>query len=398
MVWRREIRSYGSEHVGGWAGVAAGSELAAARVSGMNHVITRWFRKYFSDPEGVILALLLLTGFAIVIFMGNMLAPVLASVVIAYLLEGLVGLLERRGLPRLFAVLVVFIPFIAFLLFLLFGLLPRLSGQVSQLLQELPNMIARGQQSLLRLPEKYPNFISEAQVQELMNQIRSAVATLGHNVVSVSLASITGIFTFLVYLILVPVLVFFFLKDKALIVNWITASLPQERTVATRVWREMNDQIGNYVRGKFIEILIVGITSYVVFAVLGLNFAMLLGALVGLSVIIPYIGAVVVTFPVALIAYFQWGWGPDFTYVLVAYAIIQALDGNLLVPMLFSEAVNLHPVAIIIAVLVFGGLWGFWGVFFAIPLATLVKAVVNAWPRSSEGQITDDRGQITGSR
>lgn len=97
--------------------------------------------------------------------------------------------------------------------------------------------------------------------------------------------------------------------------------------------------------------------------------------------IIPYIGAVAVTFPVAFAGYGQWGWGPDFAWFMVAYAVIQGLDGNLLVPLLFSEAVNLHPVAIILAVLVFGGLWGFWGVFFAIPLATLVKALLNAWPQ-----------------
>jgi putative permease len=72
--------------------------------------------------------------------------------------------------------------------------------------------------------------------------------------------------------------------------------------------------------------------------------------------------------------------------VVLAYGIVQALDGNVLVPLLFSEAVNLHPVAIIVAVLVFGGLWGLWGVFFAIPLATLVKAVLNAWPTAQKQQ------------
>ena len=83
--------------------------------------------------------------------------------------------------------------------------------------------------------------------------------------------------------------------------------------------------------------------------------------------------------PVLLVALFQFGTTAEFGYVMLAYGIIQALDGNLLVPLLFSEAVNLHPVVIIIAVIFFGGLWGFWGVFFAIPLATLVKAVLNAW-------------------
>jgi putative permease len=75
---------------------------------------------------------------------------------------------------------------------------------------------------------------------------------------------------------------------------------------------------------------------------------------------------VVVTVPVTLIALFQWGWGDQFIYLMAVYAIIQALDGNVLVPLLFSEAVSLHPVAIICAVLLFGGLWGFWGIFFAI--------------------------------
>jgi putative permease len=110
---------------------------------------------------------------------------------------------------------------------------------------------------------------------------------------------------------------------------------------------------------------------------------MLLAVLVGLSVIIPYIGASVVTLPVVLIAWFQWGWGSTFVWLTIAYLIIQVLDGNVLVPLLFSEVVNLHPVAIIVAILVFGGIWGFWGVFFAIPLATLVQAILSAWPRKA---------------
>ena len=67
---------------------------------------------------------------------------------------------------------------------------------------------------------------------------------------------------------------------------------------------------------------------------------------------------------------------------LAAYGIIQALDGNVLVPFVFSEVVDIHPVAIIVAILFFGGIWGFWGVFFAIPLAVVVQAVLGAWPQS----------------
>ena len=142
----------------------------------------------------------------------------------------------------------------------------------------------------------------------------------------------------------------------------------------------MDAQIGNYVRGKFNEIIIVGSASYITFVLFDLNYAPLLGLIVGLSVLIPYIGAAVVTLPITLVAYFQWGLTPDFVWLLITYGVIQYLEGNILVPILLSEAVNLHPVAIIVAILVFGWVWGFLGVFFAIPLATLVKALINVWP------------------
>ena len=184
-------------------------------------------------------------------------------------------------------------------------------------------------------------------------------------------------------------MMFFFLKDKKLFLEGFSRFLPNERRMATQVGNEMNQQIMNYIRGKVIEIVIIGGVSTITFAFLGLQYAVLLGVLVGLSVLVPYVGATVVTIPVMLVALFQWGTSAEFGYVMLAYAIIQMLDGNLLVPLLFSEAVNLHPVTIIIAVILFGGLWGFWGVFFAIPLATLVKAVINAWSTTAQVEVAE---------
>lgn len=343
-------------------------------------LIGDWFRRHFSNPQVVGLAIVLVIGFAIVVVMGRMLAPVIASVVIAYLLEGLVVWLERLHLPRLLAVIFVSLLFMAFLLFVIFGLLPLLLQQLTQLFQQLPSMIAKGQDLLMSLPEKYPHLVEERQIRDLIGVIRAELAMLGQRVLTLSLASVVSLITLGVYLILMPMLVFFFLKDKERILHWASGYLPRKRKLLVQVWRDVNRQIGNYVRGKFIEILIVWAVTYVTFLLMGLQFSILLSLLVGLSVLVPYIGAVAVTFPVALIAYFQWGLGPDLLWVMGAYTVIQALDGNVLVPVLFSEVVNLHPVAIIVAILVFGGLWGFWGVFFAIPLATLVQAVLAAWP------------------
>ena len=346
----------------------------------MLDIIKNWFTRYFSDPQAVLLTAILIIGFAIVLNFGDMLAPVLASVVIAYLLEGVVRKMEQGSMKRIYAVVLVFIVFNTFVLFVLFGLIPPLSEQVTALVKELPTHLQVAQEQLLLLPEKY-SFISEKQVSDVMEVINEEIASMGQNILAMSLASLTSLITLLVYLILVPMLIFFFLKDKAEIVAWFTSLLPKDRSLASEVWAQMDRQLGNYVRGKFWEILIVGVVSFIAFAILGLKYSILLATLVGISVLVPYIGATIVTIPVAIVAYFQWGWGADFAILLTVYLIIQALDGNVLVPILFSGVVNLHPIAIIVSVLFFGGLWGFWGVFFAIPLATLVNAVFTAWPR-----------------
>lgn len=343
-----------------------------------------WYRRYFSDPQAIMLAVILILGFTVIIFMGNMLIPVLAAIVLAYLFEGAVQYLCRIKMPRIIAVSVVFALFMASMLIIVFAVLPLISSQLTDLVEQLPQMINDWQKVLLQFPERYPQIITEQQVSEIVEVSRAGITDIGQSVLTTSLSSILHLITMLVYLILVPILVFFFMKDKMIIVQWFTNKLPKDRALLSGLWVEMDGQIGNYVRGKFYEIIIVGVVTYVMFTFMGLKYAALLSALVAVSVIIPYIGATIVTIPVAIAAYLQWGWGADFGWTLLVYLIIQVLDGNLLVPLLFSEAVNLHPVAIIMAVLVFGGFWGFWGVFFAIPLATLVNALLSAWPRSKE--------------
>ena len=242
----------------------------------------------------------------------------------------------------------------------------------------------------MTLPDKYPEYVQFSHIYEMMEGANQRLVDFGEQALSASIGSITSVAALLIYFILVPLMVFFMLKDKQYFTDSISRILPRERRLIAQVGNEMNVQIANYIRGKVIEIIIVGGVSCVTFAIMDLRYALLLGVLVGLSVLIPYIGAAVVTIPVGVVAMFQWGISPEFWYLMVAYGIIQALDGNLLVPILFSEAVSLHPLYIIIAVLFFGGLWGFWGVFFAIPLATLVKAVVTAWSSSPEHKPTGD--------
>ena len=350
----------------------------------MKKLFLEWIKRYLSDPQVIILGLLLILGFVTILLLGKMLLPVFAGIVIAFLLDSFVSLLVRIHIPRRISVVVVFVVFLVCLVVLLVGFLPLLSDQISQLFQQLPSMIGGIQKALMLLPERYPDFISEAQIRNIIVFLSSELTSAGQRLLSMSVASVRGVISVIVYLILVPFLVFFFLKDKTAILHWLGGFLPDNRVLATEVWHEVNRQIGNYIRGKIWEIIIIWVVTYITFLGLKLEFAMLLALLVGLSVLIPYIGAAVMYLPVALVAYFQWGLSAEFVYALIAYSIIQLVDGNLLAPLLLSGVVNLHPVAIISAVLVFGGLWGFWGLIFAVPLATLVHAVIKAFFNKKE--------------
>ncbi|MFL0805770.1 MAG: AI-2E family transporter [Oceanobacter sp.] len=347
----------------------------------MIRVLKNWIDRYLSNEEALLLLVLIAVFLVVIISLGQVLAPFLTAVVVAYLMQGSMQSLKRRGMGHLSATIAVFVLFLGIMLTLLFIILPATWTQLSQFFYELPRMASEGQALLLLLPEQYPDLITVGQVEKWSGKVRDELASVGQFALSFSISGITLLMAMLIYCVLVPILVFFLLKDSNDIVRWCLDFLPARRQLLNQVWGEMDEQIANYVRGKALEIVIVGSVSYIAFLVLGLNYAALLAIAVGFSVLVPYIGAAVVTVPIALVGYMQWGMHNDFIYLMVVYGIIQALDGNVLVPLLFSEVVNLHPVAIIVAVLVFGGIWGVWGVFFAIPLATLLKAVLQAWPR-----------------
>lgn len=361
----------------------------------MIDVLLAWYKRRFSDPNAVTLFWLLVGGFTVIYFFNDILAPFLIALVIAYLLEWFVQKLTKLKLSRTLSTSIVVLLFIGITLLIGIGVLPTLFRQSINLLKEAPAMLSHLSDQVKRLPEIYPDLVDVSLVETILSQVQDRILNSSANIVSFSFSSLMSLAVIAVYAVLVPILIFFMLKDKDKLLVTSKRFLPNNRSLANQVWLQMNEQISNYIRGKVIHILIVGSVAFIVFVVMGLNYALLLGVLVGFSVLIPYIGAFAVTLPVLFVALFQWGFSPECAYIIVAYTIIQVLDGNVLTPLLFSEAMNLHPIAIILAVLIFGGLWGFWGVFFAIPLATLVSVVVNSWPgsayanRSEIGQNTD---------
>lgn len=346
------------------------------------NIVSDWLRKQISDPQIVSLALLLALIWVALTFIPTVFAPLLAALLVAYLLEGPVMRLQRRGMRRTWAAICVWVLFVGLTAVALWALVPLLIKQSIQALQELPTVIARLREWYVGIAADYPNIFSVQQMDEVAGSLSIDLDLMQREIMSRSHLLGAGLTLVVVYLILVPILVLFMLKDKQQMLRWARRFLPRDISLIGRVWHDMDGQISNYVRGKVVEILIVWTVSFIVYKLLGLNYAVLLGAVTGFSVLVPWVGATLVTIPVAAVAYAQFGLGPQLAWTLIAYGVLQALDGNVLVPLIFSETNDLHPAAIIVAVMFFGGVWGFWGVFFAIPLATLVNAVIKAWPAS----------------
>ncbi len=347
----------------------------------MIEVLRRLWTRYFSDEQAVMLVLLGVVVILLFLLASRVLVPVLTALILAYLLQGLVVRLKYFSVPHLLAVSLTTLLLVLLMLIALLIILPLVWQQMAALFNELPQLIAALRRATHNLADQFGVTIREAQMDAWLGLLGNRIGEAGGKILSHSVTTLLNLAQLVVYLFLVPMLVFFLLKDSRLFLVSLARMLPRKRTLMNRIWRDMNRQMANYVRGKVIEILLVGAVSYVTFALFGLNYAALLALLVGISVLVPYVGAFAVTVPVLVIAYAQWGFGAELLYLGGAYLLIQILDGNLLVPLLFSEVVSLHPASIIIAVLFFGGLWGFWGIFFAIPLATLVKTIFIVWTR-----------------
>ena len=351
----------------------------------MYKVFKKWSDHYLADEEAIGLLVIIASVLLLVLYASQVMAPVIASLIISYLLLGVVQRFSKN-MPTAVAFYLTFGIFVSTCMGLVLFLVPLIAKQLTALALELPNIFHQLQAQLGVYQQKYPEFFSDAQIQAVLQLATERVGNLGEGVVSFSVASLPNIFGIMVYGVLIPLLVFFFVRDKSEIQQWFMGFLPKDRPMMSLVWKEMNLQIANYVRGKAVEVVVVGVSTFVVFVIFGLNYSALLAVGVGLSVIVPYVGAVAITLPVVLVAFWQFGISDTFMMVMAGYFFIQFLDGNVLVPLLFSEAVNMHPVAIILSVLFFGGIWGLWGVFFAIPLATLVKALLSAWPKGLDNK------------
>ena len=338
------------------------------------------FRRIFSNEETVVFFIIIISTLILFSYFIEVLTPFIISIIVAYLLVGLQKKIETYGVtPRISTI-------IAFSIFIIVGaamftwLIPLLYVQLQSFVLDIPRIFNEFLNFVSTIPAAFPDLVNSDQISVFFQAVSSELSSITQNIVKSSISGIQSTITVLLYIILFPILVYFFLFDRKNIIEGCLRIIPGDRAMLSQVWSEMDVQLSNYVRGKVLEIFIVGVAAAILFASFGLNYGALLAVLVGLSVLIPYVGAFSITIPIVIIGLLQFGLGTQFYLLIGLYLLLQFLDGNLLVPIIFSEAVKLHPIVIILAVFMFGSIFGFWGVFFSIPLATFIKAVWNAWP------------------
>ena len=346
--------------------------------------LNKVFKKIFSNEETIVFSIAILLIFLIITYFGSILTPFLISVVVAYLLVGLQKKIQTYNIGQYTSLIITFSIFIVTGVALIIWLVPLLYIQLQAFILDVPNLFSNFLDYMSDLPTKFPELVSSDQIAIFFQAVSEEITAIAQNIIKSSISGIQSTITILLYIILFPILVFFFLFDRKNIIDGVLKIIPGKREMFSNVWAEMDIQLSNYVRGKTIEIFIVGAVAAIIFSSLGLKYSALLSVLVGLSVIIPYVGAFLVTIPIVIVGLLQFGLGTQFYLLVSLYLLLQALDGNLLVPLIFSETLKLHPVVIILAVFIFGSMFGFWGVFFSIPIATFIKAVWNAWPSSLE--------------
>lgn len=330
-----------------------------------------------SNKELILLLLFLPT--LIIVANSSFFLPIIISIILSYFLHNFKKVLLSFGMSKNISFIITYFAFITFFLLTLLILMPLVFKQLVSLFNDLPFIIQKIKFLTDKFIGKYPSVFPTEQTNLLFSNIITYVQSIGKTVISASLLSIAFTIKFILYIFFIPIFIFFILKDHEEIIANFKKVMPQKSYFLKSLWQATNKQIGNYVRGKFIEFFIITVTSYVLFKFYKISYSDLLAVGVGFSVIIPYIGTIIISIPIVLISSVQLGISNDFFYFIIFYSAIQFLDGNLLVPILFSEAVNLHPITIIMSIIIFGSIFNLYGIVFAIPLAIVFKAIITLY-------------------
>jgi len=313
--------------------------------------------------------------------LGDIMLPFIAGLVLAYFLDPVADALERLGLPRLAATLLILITSIVAIVVLLLLLLPVLGDQIARFATNLP---AYGQALVKLFNDLSPQWLKDmlassgtnlpASLSDLAGKAAGWLGSILTSILSGSLALVNVISL----LVVTPIVAFYMLNDWDHMVAKVDGWLPRDHHATVRALaRQIDEAMAGFIRGQGTVCLSLGILYAVALSIAGLNFGLLIGLGAGLLSFIPYVGTIVggvLAIGMALIQFW-----PDWVQVLFIVGIFvagQFIEGNFLSPYLVGNRIGLHPVWLMFALFAFAYLFGFVGLLLAVPLAAAVGVLV----------------------
>lgn len=328
--------------------------------------------------------------------LGDVLVPFILGGAIAYLLDPIADKLEAWGLSRIMATVTITLSGILIFVLLFLLVLPTLIGQLGQLISQIGEIVEELPETWMKLKQwlegRFPQLdIQGGFLEEQLTSLGSAIQSRGGDLVTALLSSAQGIINVIVLVVIVPVVTFYMLMDWDRMVAQIDSLLPLDhRDTLRNLARQIDRTLASFIRGQGTVCLILGTYYAVALMIAGLNFGLIVGFIAGLISFIPYVGALVGGVLAIGLALFQWWSGTEIVdgetiqtginwlrigIVAAIFALGQFFEGNILTPKLVGSSVGLHPVWLILALSVFGSLFGFVGMLIAVPVAAVIGVV-----------------------
>lgn|SRR5690554_4578921 len=325
-----------------------------------------------------VLGLTLLTFYQLI----PILSPFLVSILLAYMGDPVVDLLERYKLSRTWGVILVFLLISLILLLLLLVLIPMVGRQLVSLYALTPQLIDWLQVTALPWVQLQLGVDTSAgsleDLKQMLSENLGKTTGIAQSLLSKFTASSMAFLGMLANLFLIPVVTFYLLRDWDILVGKLRRLLPRSKEALTvYLVGECHEVLGAFMRGQLLVMLALGIVYAVGLMLLGLELGLLIGLLAGLASLVPYMGFIVGIGAALIAGVFQFGLDP---YILIGiisvFGIGQALESMLLTPLLVGDRIGLHPVAVIFAILAGGQLFGFTGVLLALPVAAVIMVLL----------------------
>ncbi|SDY46298.1 Predicted PurR-regulated permease PerM [Proteiniborus ethanoligenes] len=310
---------------------------------------------------------------------GQVLLLVFYSAVLAYLLNPLVSLIEKLGIKRTLSILLVFLLLIGFLIIVAVSIVPKLMNEFENLIIVLPSYFNKIYDYFDYLHIKYfkhidnlpPEFQAIKEVfLENLNSFQLHIINWIKSLINSSIRKFSKLISFFI----VPILTFYFLKDKDFFRKKIILFIPKDyRHDALKISREIDNVLGKFIKGQLLVAAYVGAATSVVLLIIGIDFAIIIGLIAGIADIIPYFGPIIGILPAVTFALLE---SPvKALWVIVSFVFIQQLECNVIEPKIIGNSVGLHPVVIIFSLIISGSYFGIIGMLFAIPATLIIKIV-----------------------